>query len=800
MGAPPVPRAAAGRPARRVTADAVVRAFLTRAVAKGDARPVGTFPHRTYVLPLSEPLAGLLNRPPGTPVTVRLRPADAPPLAIRTWDGEREILRAVRRALPDVPECLAEGDGYTVHSHVDGGTPLARLCADGKPVGALYLTAVADLFATLVQVRGTALPPLPPAWPRNHTDSQAFLRTLAHLADRQVRRPNWPRFGGLFTALGIPEDALIRLAGRVPAMARRPYSLLHGDLHRHNLLVPPGGEPSLLPVGWEPAGYGDPLHDLAVHLVRMRYPDHQRDEVVDTWADAVRRVRPAAVHGLARDLPHYLAFERAQSVYPGVIRAAQSLADSLDEQSLDRATAAVHGALTAAAGPLGLGRVPGEPEIERVLLRWRTSAWAAPATSNGPAPGTRTGTSNGPAPATSDGPAPATRTSTSDAPAPGTRTGTSNGPAPGTITVRWRPDRRVPEHPDFPHRAVHDALLREGAAPADRVFKGTAHLNSVLQVPGVPFPVVVRRLLPGVTRRERGPLSEHAVLRAIERSGAAVAAPRVLALGESHVPDLPGARAHPGDRFTIHTYEGPRDPGRGPAHPVGGLLPHEADGLVDQLAALTEVDHVQVDPVAGRLGFYHWLSDQLVALVDGLPAESRRLARFLGLPGPHRLREILARHDVTPRAPALLHGDLNPWNLVRRDGALALTLIDWEMALVGDPLYDLVRHMHLTPTRPEIRDRMFRRWERTLPAGHTRDWRHDWRVYRWIEIVRSAYVDLDRLVTGAGLDAPNVRRALESYAMTLAAATASLGLAAPRRNQPHPLWPAGARHATPGGP
>ncbi len=52
---------------------------------------------------------------------------------------------------------------------------------------------------------------------------------------------------------------------------------------------------------------------------------------------------------------------------------------------------------------------------------------------------------------------------------------------------------------------------------------------------------------------------------------------------------------------------------------------------------------------------------------------------------------------------------------MRRDDALALAIIDWEMALVGDPLYDLVRHMNLTPTRPEIRDRMFRRWERLLP-------------------------------------------------------------------------------------
>ncbi len=121
---------------------------------------------------------------------------------------------------------------------------------------------------------------------------------------------------------------------------------------------------------------------------------------------------------------------------------------------------------------------------------------------------------------------------------------------------------------------------------------------------------------------------------------------------------------------------------------------------------------------------------------------------------------------------------------MRRDDDLALTLIDWELALVGDPLYELVRHMHLTPTRPEIRDRMFRRWESRLPARFTRDWQQDWRVYRWIEIVRSAYVDLDRLVTGTSLDAPNVRRAVESYAMTLAAATASLGLSSRRRTAP----------------
>jgi hypothetical protein len=188
------------------------------------------------------------------------------------------------------------------------------------------------------------------------------------------------------------------------------------------------------------------------------------------------------------------------------------------------------------------------------------------------------------------------------------------------------------------------------------------------------------------------------------------------------------------------------------------------------------VDYEGLDPLAGKWPFFTWLCDQLVILVDKLPKESRQLARLLGLPDAPRLGQILSRHRVSPRRPALLHGDLNPWNLVRRDDARALTIIDWEMALIGDPLYDLVRHMHLTPTRPEIRERMFSRWERRLPAEYTTGWRQDWRVYRRLETVRSAYVDLDRLVTGASLDAPNVRRAVDSYAVTLAAATGFLGL------------------------
>ncbi|GAB2794374.1 hypothetical protein GCM10027073_28180 [Streptomyces chlorus] len=714
MGAPPPPRLT---PGKRPLPDQGYRAFVDLAEREGQA--ISGHHNRNYVVPVTPAMAKPLGREAGTSVTVRIRRSGVLPVVIRTWQHEEEILGAVKGVLPYVPEVLARGDGFAIHSYVEG-VPLSGVCGNGKRVDSLLVQELARLLARMALVRRNGLPPLPHAWPHNDTDSQGFLRGLTRLADQQIRQPNRTAFGGLFAALGIPEDALLRLADRVPAMARRPYSLLHADLHRDNLILSYTGDRPPICVDWELATYGDPLHDLATHLVRMRYPAHQFSEVVDAWADAMREVRPAAVNGLGTDLRHYVAFEHAQSVYPDVMRAARSLEESFTQKRLDEATAEVRRALEAAAEPLRLRSVPGGGETERALFRWLTAR---------------------------DG-----------------RHRLDRVPISGAFA--WQPDRRLEQPVDFPESAVRKALALEGAAPASRVFKGTAHLNSVVRVPGFDRPVVVRRKLPEECRRERSVLSEHAVLRAIEEASVPVAAPRALALGVSY----------PEDPFAIHTYVGPDDNGRPPNHPVNGLLPHEADGLVDQLRALTRVDYKPLDPLAGARGFHRWLKDQLVLLVAELPERSQRLARHLGLPDVDRLEQILSRHTVSDRRPSLLHGDLNPWNLVRGDEAFALTIIDWEMALVGDPLYDLVRHMHLTPTRPEIRDRMFRRWERRLPSEYTRDWQKDWQVYRLLEIVRSAYIDLDRIVTGAGLDAPNVQRAVDSYAMTLAVATGSLGL------------------------
>ncbi len=703
-----------GKPALERAADEAFDRFLAHATALGQ---FGRGHHNLnyMVRPLTAEDSRLVAAENGAPVTVRKRIPSALPVVIRTWQDEADLLNRIWGVLHNVPRCLAKHGDVVVLSYVEG-VPLSTVCPNDTPVDHDLIVALAGLLADMTQVRRHHLPPLPASWPRSSRDSGAFLRALAFAADDQIRQRNRAEFGGLFAMLGIPEDALIRFAERVPTLISRPFSLLHTDLHRDNVIVSYGGNPPLICVDWELASYGDPLHDLATHLVRMRYPGHQWPQVVEAWRKVMGERRGKAVNGLDRDLKHYVAFEQAQSVYPDVMRAAKSLGDSFEQRDLDAATRAVRKALIAAEEPLRLKSVPDESAIERILFRWNESHGVRPS-----------------------------------------RERTLSG-------IVWQRDRRFRIRGDFPAWAVSRALFEEGAASADRLFKGTAHLNTAVEVPGIDFPVMVRRKVGNADVRERRFLSEHAVLTAIERSGVRVRAPRALALGTS------GLR----EQFTIHSYEGPVDGFRPPEHPAHGLRPYEADDLVNQLGELTLVGCGGLDPLNGA-DFYPWLRGELVRLVSELPKVTMELARELGLPDSVRLAEILTRHSLTPRRPVLLHGDLNPWNLVRRpDGGL--TLIDWEMAMVGDPLYDLVRHMHLTPTRPEIRDRMFRRWERLLPPDCTKDWQQDWRVYRWIETVRSAYVDLDRLVTGAGLDAPNVKRAVQTYAMTLAEATAALGL------------------------
>jgi aminoglycoside phosphotransferase (APT) family kinase protein/tetratricopeptide (TPR) repeat protein len=87
----------------------------------------------------------------------------------------------------------------------------------------------------------------------------------------------------------------------------------------------------------------------------------------------------------------------------------------------------------------------------------------------------------------------------------------------------------------------------------------------------------------------------------------------------------------------------------------------------------------------------------------------------------------------------LVHADVHRKNLIVTD--TGIVVLDWELALWGDPVYDLATHLHKMGYRPAEEQELVRAWaDAQTPAGIA-GWMPDLRLYRRHERIKSALVD-----------------------------------------------------------
>ncbi|MEV6739287.1 phosphotransferase [Streptomyces sp. NPDC051104] len=144
-----------------------------------------------------------------------------------------------------------------------------------------------------------------------------------------------------------------------------------------------------------------------------------------------------------------------------------------------------------------------------------------------------------------------------------------------------------------------------------------------------------------------------------------------------------------------------------------------------------------------------------------------------------RLRRHVA--GLHQRPFCLLHGDLHRENFVVDDHRRLWT-IDWELAMVGDPLYDLATHLYLMRYPKAQHDLMAKRWceamEEELP-GSSGGWEEDLPRLLDFKRAQSVFTDIVRAIEfvasrpGAGStvlrqQAMRVRQVLASAARPLA--------------------------------
>ncbi|MDX2705011.1 aminoglycoside phosphotransferase family protein [Streptomyces sp. PA03-6a] len=159
-----------------------------------------------------------------------------------------------------------------------------------------------------------------------------------------------------------------------------------------------------------------------------------------------------------------------------------------------------------------------------------------------------------------------------------------------------------------------------------------------------------------------------------------------------------------------------------------------------------------VEPTYGKdsTAFLRRLVEHTISGVyDPLRSTFEEIFNAFGVPedGLHIFLKNLDPLDERPYQ--LLHCDLHCDNFVV-DGDGLLWTIDWELAQIGDPLYDLATHLHLMAYSESQEVEMVKRWQRALEVvrpGATVGLADDLPKYRDYKCIQSVYTDIIRGAT-----------------------------------------------------
>ncbi|WP_316774285.1 phosphotransferase [Streptomyces sasae] len=330
--------------------------------------PLHGYHHETYVFPLSREMEGKWSgrwkcREPRTNLLWFDR---------RCFSSEEELLQALSGRVLGIPDVIEVSRGVGLQRFVEGVT-LGEYHKSGTMVPEVFLRQIVDLFRQMVAVRPDGLVAERRCRPDDRPedgDTNGFLERLVLFTEQRVYQANQERFAGLFEDLGLGDESFRHIRKNVSGLKKRPFCLVHGDLHRENFIV--DADSRLWTIDWELAMVGDPLYDLATHLHLMRYPARYERAVARRWSQTVEMVQAGSSNGWEADLERLLLYKRAQSVFTDVIRTALELDADPDAGRRQIASGAsrLRRVMAEAALPLGLDRVPETGRIAAALVRW----------------------------------------------------------------------------------------------------------------------------------------------------------------------------------------------------------------------------------------------------------------------------------------------------------------------------------------------------------------------------------------------------------------------------------------------
>jgi aminoglycoside phosphotransferase (APT) family kinase protein len=306
--------------------------------------------------------------------------------------------------------------------------------------------------------------------------------------------------------------------------------------------------------------------------------------------------------------------------------------------------------------------------------------------------------------------------------------------------------------------AAWDDLYTRAAGPASGLY----HDNYVVRHGGTAYVIRAQRAAsePDVEPRM---YPEDAVLAALAPAG--IAAPRLIhrsaARGFLVISFLPG-----------RPLAGRYPPGTAVPGPVIEFVRATMTALyrVDRAALGAARPDSPWPRAAAPEDFLPGLLGWLAAVYRSARPAERDCVRAMGLPAePFRAGDFPA--DAARRAFRLCHGDLQRPNLLAAPGG-RLAVLDWELAVWGDPVWDVASHLHRADYPPAQAQTARQRLLGSCPdwAGSAREERA-YAAYLRVEQRRSLVLDCIRAVRrGAGWDAATRAAEAAAYHRKLVAA------------------------------
>ncbi|MGX1811846.1 phosphotransferase [Nocardia sp. NPDC055321] len=138
--------------------------------------------------------------------------------------------------------------------------------------------------------------------------------------------------------------------------------------------------------------------------------------------------------------------------------------------------------------------------------------------------------------------------------------------------------------------------------------------------------------------------------------------------------------------------------------------------------------------------FAHQLSDVTRRVYDENHSRFGALYRSLGVPETPLAAVVSAWRTLEPRPFRLVHADVHRRNMIVQNRNRVMFL-DWELALYGDPLYDVASHLHKMGYQPNERASLLAQWAAAEPEAAIGRWEDDLQTYLDHERVKSVIVD-----------------------------------------------------------